>query len=104
MLGMIQAGINRPDNDIDARLRALRQVDVLILDDWGVEKVTEWAYQCLFTVLNSRYNERVPTVVTTNMMPGEWAERDGRLASRLGDTQLSKVLVFATGDYRQRRG
>jgi len=101
MLGMIQAGINRPDNDIDDRMRALRQVDVLILDDWGVEKITEWAYQCLFTVLNSRYNERAATVVTTNMLPDEWVKRDGRLASRLGDRQLSRVLVFASGDYRQ---
>jgi DNA replication protein DnaC len=56
----------------------------------------------MFTVLNSRYNERLATVITTNLSPTELAQRDARLASRLLDAGLSRVLVLVAGDYRRR--
>ena len=39
---------------------------LLVLDDVGAEKMTDWAQQTLYTVLNARYEGSLPTIVTTN--------------------------------------
>lgn len=39
---------------------------LLVLDDVGAEKATEWANQTLYSILNARYEGRLPTIVTTN--------------------------------------
>jgi len=105
MLGMIRGGFSDAQGmDAEARLKAIRAVDVLVLDDWGTERTTDWASEQLFTVLNSRYNDRAATVITTNLTPAELGKRDGRLASRMLDVDVSRVIVLAAGDYRQRRG
>lgn len=39
---------------------------LLVLDDVGAEKLTEWAEQTLYAVLNARYTRKLPTIVTTN--------------------------------------
>lgn len=104
MLYMIRAGIRDAQGmDTEQRIRALRAVNVLILDDWGTEKTTDWANEAMFMVLNARYNERVPTVVTTNMMPEAFRKHDPRLADRILDRTLSRCLILEAGSYRQRR-
>lgn len=104
MLGMIRNGFRDAQGlDAEARLQALRRVEVLVLDDWGTEKGSDWVGETMFQVLNHRYNERMATVITTNLTPAEWRARDSRLASRLLDTQLTRWLVLNAGDYRARR-
>lgn len=39
---------------------------LLVLDDVGAEKMTEWANQTLYAILNARYQSRLPTIITTN--------------------------------------
>jgi DNA replication protein DnaC len=103
MLTMIRGGFSdRQGYTAEQRLAALRTIEVLVLDDWGTEKGSDWVSETMFTVLNSRYNERLATVITTNLSPTELAQRDARLASRLLDAGLSRVLVLVAGDYRRR--
>jgi DNA replication protein DnaC len=103
MLGMIRNGFRDAQGlDAEARLQALRRVEVLVLDDWGTEKGSDWVSETMFQVLNHRYNERMATVITTNLTPAELRAREPRLASRLLDTQLSRWLVLNAGDYRQK--
>jgi DNA replication protein DnaC len=105
MLGMIRNGYSDDQGvTAEARLKALRQVEVLVLDDWGTERGSDWVSETMFTVLNSRYNDRRATVITTNLTPQELARKDARLASRMLDVDVSRVIVLAAGDYRQRRG
>ena len=105
MLGMIRNGFSDAQGfSAEQRLKALRTVDVLILDDWGTEKGSDWVSETLFTVLNSRYNDRLATVITTNLKREELAQKDARLASRMLDTSLSRVHVMVAGDYRRRVG
>lgn len=60
--------------------RAYRSDDfLLVLDDLGVEKQTDWADEQLYKVLDSRYDNELPTIITSNQV----ADRiDPRLKSR----------------------
>ncbi len=72
--------------DIDARESlGQRYVDasLLLLDDLGSERLTDFSADRLNYVLRHRYNWRLPTIVTSNLRPSELAEQDQRLASRL---------------------
>lgn len=70
---------------------------LLVLDDLGVERATEWADEQLYRVLDARYDMRLPTIITTNQDP----ERiDGRLLSRFA----SGLVPCGGSDYRRRKG
>ena len=60
-------------------MRALKSTEVLALDDIGAARVTGWAQERLFEILNHRYNERRRTVLTTNLGAAELEERLGDL-------------------------
>jgi DNA replication protein DnaC len=48
-------------------LRPVLEADLLVLDDLGREKKSEWVEETLGLVVNTRYSERRTTVVTTNL-------------------------------------
>lgn len=62
----------------------LCSVDLLHLDDVGAENRTDWVIEQLYSIVNSRYEERRSIVMTTNLDPQELAEQIGeRTVSRL---------------------
>lgn len=75
--------------------------EVLLLDDLGMERGTEWAAERVYEVVNQRWLDQVPTVVTTNVAgPDEMAATLGeRLWSRLQD---GAVALRLTGQDRRR--
>ncbi|MCY4009456.1 MAG: ATP-binding protein [Anaerolineaceae bacterium] len=81
----------------DDLFQRMRNVSLLILDDFGAEAVTSWAREKLFQLLNHRYIHRLPTVFTTNEV---LADLDGRLYSRLQDTELVSQVRLPVPDYR----
>lgn len=61
--------------------------ELLVLDDLGAEKSTEWARERLFVLVNHRYRRSLPTVYTSNVGPKELAAHLGeRTASRIVET------------------
>ena len=76
-------------------------VDLLVLDDLGIEKPTEWAKERLAYLINRRYSCRRPTIVTTNLALDELEKRwDGRVMSRLyGSCQA--VGFSSVADHRR---
>jgi len=48
-------------------LDAVRNVDLLILDDLGVENRTSWSYDKLYHIIDTRYSAGKPLIVTTNL-------------------------------------
>ncbi|MGE5675379.1 MAG: ATP-binding protein [Mycobacterium leprae] len=73
-------------------IQRLMDADLIVLDDLGAEKVTEFVGQELFNLINNRMNRRMPMVVSTNLTPGEIEDAYGpRIASRL----LNGFRVFA---------
>jgi DNA replication protein DnaC len=91
----------RSGNDSALEQSEPARVDLLVLDDLGVEKRTDWAAERLNTVVNYRNVHRKPTVVTSNHSPDGLAERlDGRLVSRLMDN--GKAINLGDDDWRIR--
>ena len=65
--------------------------DLLVLDDLGSEKQSEWADQELFRLIDHRANEGKPVIITSNV-PMEALKCDGRISSRLGDMCVSVAM------------
>src|ERR1051325_11202624 len=47
-------------------LRPVMEAELLVLDDLGAEKPSEWVEETMNLIVNTRYNERRPTIFTTN--------------------------------------
>jgi len=47
-------------------LNTIRDADLLVLDDLGVEYKTAWAYEKLYAIIDTRYRASKPTIITTN--------------------------------------
>ena len=87
-------------------LRPVMTAELLVLDDLGAEKPSEWVEETMNLIVNTRYNERRPTIFTTNYedVPDE-SEVDSlkarvgfRLHSRLHE--MCEFLEYEGGDYR----
>ena len=89
-----------PDSKVtyDELFETIRTAPLLILDDLGTQSSTAWAQEKLYQLFNHRYNARLPTVVTTNLLLDKL---DQRLGSRLSDEALSKVCEISAPDYRR---
>ncbi len=72
--------------------------DVLILDDLGAEKNTDWALEELFQIIDRRYREGKALMVTTNQKLLVFPER---VRSRLCDQQISRLVLCDSPDYRR---
>jgi DNA replication protein DnaC len=106
-------------------LRPVFESEVLVLDELGAVKPTEWVWDTVSHILNSRYNEKKTTIVTTNFLnlpPGELQVSRGLSASEaarqavrnetLGDRitermrsrlhEMCRVVQLEGADFRQR--
>ncbi len=88
--------IRRGEASADQYLTA----DLLVLDDLGSERGSDWALEKLLIIVDGRLNQLKPTVFTTNFSPNELELRIGsRLASRILYNSLD-VMVQGP-DWRQ---
>lgn len=61
-------------------LRACHDADLLLLEDLGVAKPTEWVQEQLLEIVDERYVRCLPILATTNLLPNE--ELDARIGER----------------------
>ncbi len=81
--------------------RILANRGLLIIDDLGAEKTSEWVTETLFKIVNKRYEEMLPTIVTSNLDLGELADRVGdRIPSRLAE--MCEIIKLEGEDRRLR--
>jgi DNA replication protein DnaC len=100
-----------PDSHVtyDRGFDAIRNAEVLILDDYGAHSSTPWAEEKLFQLLNYRFNARLATVITTNQPLDRVAQSSGaptqelRILSRLLDEDLSTVCEITAPPYNRSR-
>jgi DNA replication protein DnaC len=90
-------------------LRPILDAELLVLDDLGAEKTSEWVEETLNLVVNTRYNHRRPTVFTTNypIKAPEDAKHAETLIERVGFRMQSRLyemcdlLELEGPDYRE---
>ncbi|AQU79752.1 hypothetical protein AJGP001_10955 [Planococcus faecalis] len=59
-------------------LKALNVCDLLIIDDIGAEKTSEWVQEILFLIIDNRYRRNKPIMATSNLEPKFLAEQIGK--------------------------
>ena len=97
-LGWLRQGFDEGDWGYHDRLAVLKSHPVLVLDDIGAEKATEWAQERLYDIVDFRHANNMPTVVTLNISLSQLGNE--RVASRLKDRRRSTVLVLKGKDQR----
>ena len=88
-------------------LRPVMTADLLVLDDLGAEKTSEWVDETMNLIVNTRYNERRVTIFTSNFQdipddtePNSLVFRIGhRMRSRLHE--MCEFVVMDAADYRE---
>jgi DNA replication protein DnaC len=91
-------------------LRPVMEVPVLVLDELGAVKPTEWVFDTVGLILNTRYNENLPTILTTNYANKTAGSARGELTlgDRVGDrmhsrlNQMCRVIEMYGADFRRR--
>jgi DNA replication protein DnaC len=78
-------------------MQQLERVPLLVIDDFGSEKSTEAARSRFFTIIDSRYTNGRPLIVTSNATT---QEVDQRVKSRLSDGAVSEIVNFKGRDMR----
>ena len=87
-------------------IRPVMEAELLVLDDLGAERLTDWVEETMSLIVNTRYNERRPTIFTSNYedIPDEGemnallARVGFRLHSRL--REMCEFLEYDGPDYR----
>ena len=74
---------------------------LLVLDDLGAEKTTEWSITTLLLIIDGRYSRCRPTIITTNLTLEEIDKRiSPRVASRLAGMRIGDIKM---PDHRRKR-
>ena len=98
LLDELRASYGDGDFSFTERFERVRSAPLIVLDDFGSQNTTEWAREKLFQILNHRYVNRLPVVLTTNLA---LEEIDPRLSSRISDPGLVDRVYIQGPDYRR---
>lgn len=75
---------------------------VIIIDDIGAEKHSDWVAETFYTLINQRYEKMRPMIFTSNYSLDEMADRIGdRVCSRI--VEMSKVVHISGNDRRLKK-
>ncbi|MCJ7763985.1 MAG: ATP-binding protein, partial [Dehalococcoidales bacterium] len=82
-----------PSSDItyDQLFYQIRNTPLLILDDLGSQTSTHWAKEKMEQLLNHRFNNELPTVITTSTLVDQLEDR---LRTRMTDPRLCQVFTI----------
>ena len=81
---------------------------MLVLDELGATKPTEWVRDIMMQIIGTRYNNRKLTIFTTNYLDTRHAQTDETLEDRVGVRllsrlfEMSKTVIIEGDDYRKR--
>ena len=100
LLDTLRFTYDSDETRFEDRFEQIRNAPLLVLDDFGTQSATAWAREKLFQILNYRYINQLPLVITTNL---SLQELDGRIRSRFSDSSIVEHVVIQAPDYRRDR-
>ncbi len=89
-------------------LAPVYQTEVLVLDELGATKPTDWVRDTMMQIINARYNEKRFTIFTTNYTDARKSEKEETLEDRIGVRLRSRIFEMCRTvqmdgeDYRRR--
>lgn len=99
----IRETFNNPDKTESSVIEKYTNIPHLFIDDFGVEKVTEWTLQTVYIILNTRYEQQLKTTFTSNYTINDICNMYGeRISSRVVG-MVDLVAQFKGGDRRTAR-
>jgi DNA replication protein DnaC len=91
----------RADSNAATEFDTLVDAHVLLLDDLGTEKRSEWNEAILLDLINTRYEHIRPTIITSNVKQRDFTDTFGpRITSRLAE--MAQIITLV-GDDRRRQ-
>lgn len=97
LLDWLRFNFNNSEVSYQERFEEIRSIHLLVLDDLGTQNTTPWAQEKLYQILNYRYSNQLPVVLTTNLNLEQIEER---IRSRLQDPDLVTKVKINAEDYR----
>lgn len=94
LMSDIKSTFDNKDASDSEIISFLYSADILVIDDIGAEKVSDFAQSILYIVLNRRYEDMRPTIMTTNMKSDEVSSQYG---SRMLSRMVSGIVVTVDG-------
>jgi DNA replication protein DnaC len=88
-------------------IRPVMDAPLLVLDDLGAERLTDWVEETMNVIVNSRYNARLPTIFTSNYEDVPDREDMNSLLVRVGFRlhsrlrEMCEFLEYEGPDYRE---
>ncbi|MGD8405938.1 MAG: ATP-binding protein [Anaerolineales bacterium] len=98
LLDSLRFAYGSQETTFEARFEEIRSADLLVMDDFGTQNATAWAQEKLFQIINYRYINKLPTVITTNLILDEI---ESRIRSRLQDSDFVQHIRISAPDYRR---
>lgn len=98
LLDMLRFSYDSEDTTFESRFNEIRNASLLILDDFGTQNATGWAQEKLFQIINYRYINKLPLVITTNL---NLDDIEARFRSRLSDREVVTHVRINAPDYRR---
>jgi DNA replication protein DnaC len=86
------------EKTVETVMDRLKNVRVLVIDDFGAEHLTEFMTAEWYDLLDYRYRQYAATIITSNVRPDNLGMP--RLASRFQDVENAVVVGLAARDYR----
>jgi DNA replication protein DnaC len=109
LLKEIQDSYNKISHTSELRLLApVYQAEVLVLDELGASKPTDWVRDTMMQIIGTRYNDKKLTIFTTNYLDARRAATDETLEDRVGVRlrsrlfEMCKTVHIEGEDYRRR--
>ena len=98
LLDALRFAYDNPESTFEERFEEIRNAPLLIMDDFGTHNATSWAQEKKYQIINYRYINHLPLLVTTNLL---LEQIEGRIRSRLEDPELVTRVFIQAPDFRR---
>ena len=89
--------------DRNAYIDSFNSFPLLIIDDLGVERNSEFAREQVFNIIDSRYRSQLPMIVTTNLTVDELKKPADLARARIYDRVLERCTAIRVNDQNIRK-
>lgn len=82
--------------------REFAEVDILVIDDFGVQRDSDWELETLYNLVDARYEAIKFTIFTSNTDPFKTLKdkSEGRILSRI--KEMCRIMEVTGSDYRDK--